>query len=303
MPLLLLFFLVSCETKTPAGIIPPSDMVDVLYDYHMAQAMADQATDSVAYRYRVYTEAVFRKYGIDQAQFDSSLVWYTRHSDQLYKIYEQVDRRYAEAGGGSNAEERKSSYTALSAQGDTANVWSGPTFYLLSSQGSNNRLYFSYPVDSAYHVGDRLMWHFYADWICREGEKAAQAVLALQLQNDSVVVTTQSVYGSGEQRIVAPLVSMPLKRVSGFVYVTDTWSPSFKVLQLSDISLVRMHVPQPSQPEAAPMAADTAARRVPTPASNDSLRSDSALSTSGKGLRGRRSHSGLRAPIPKRLTP
>ena len=85
----------SCETKVPAGIISSSDMVDVLYDYHLAQAMAAQASDSSAYRYRVYTQAVLQKYGLTQAEFDSSMVWYTRHADYLYDVYKQVDQRFS----------------------------------------------------------------------------------------------------------------------------------------------------------------------------------------------------------------
>ena len=93
-------FLASCETRTPEGIVSPDEMEDLLYDYHLAQSMARQAPDSTAYRYRLYTEAVYRKYGIDAAQFDSSMAWYTRHSDRLYKIYESVNRRLVEDVGG-----------------------------------------------------------------------------------------------------------------------------------------------------------------------------------------------------------
>lgn len=235
----------SCETKVPAGIISSSDMVDVLYDYHLAQAMAAQASDSSAYRYRVYTQAVLQKYGLTQAEFDSSMVWYTRHADYLYDVYKQVDQRFSESGGDGGAAVRRSTYTSLSSEGDTANVWSGPTFALLTSQGSNNRFHFTLPTDTSYHTGDRIMWHFYSDWICREGERGAQAVLSLCLENDSVVVTTQSIYGNGEQRIMAPKVSLPVKRISGFVYITSAWGTSLKLLLLSDVSLVRMRQTEP----------------------------------------------------------
>mgnify|MGYP000065494176 CR=1 FL=1 len=231
----------ACETQTPEGIIPSDEMEDLLYDYHVAQALARQS-DSTAYRYRLYTEAVFRKYGTNEVQFDSTMRWYTRHSDRLFKIYQRVNARLVEAVGSSASGSMRSRYTSLSAKGDTANVWTGVSQCLLTPQGGNNVYSFTQVADTSYHAGDRLMWHFFANWACREGARSARVVLALTFDNDSVVYTSQAIYGDGEQRINAPRTDLRVKRVSGFIYVTDTWSASFKVLHVSDISLVRMHV-------------------------------------------------------------
>ena len=38
-------------------------------------------------------DAVFKKYGTTEAVFDSSLVWYTRNTEVLSKIYERVSKR------------------------------------------------------------------------------------------------------------------------------------------------------------------------------------------------------------------
>lgn len=38
-------------------------------------------------------DAVFKKYGTTQAAFDSSMVWYTRNTEVLSKIYDKVRKR------------------------------------------------------------------------------------------------------------------------------------------------------------------------------------------------------------------
>lgn len=76
----------SCKPGPPDGVLGAGKMEDVLYDYHMAQAMAQQMPgDSIAYYTRLYQEAVFMKYGITQSDFDKSMIWYERHADKLGK--------------------------------------------------------------------------------------------------------------------------------------------------------------------------------------------------------------------------
>lgn len=68
-------------------------MEDVLYEYHLVQAIASSSGDSVNFRKHTYTDAVLKKYNISQAEFDSSLVWYSQHTENLYAIYQNIDKR------------------------------------------------------------------------------------------------------------------------------------------------------------------------------------------------------------------
>ena len=66
--LLFLPFLQSCHSDFPDDVLKHSKMEDVLYDYHIAQALAQHSsTDSIDYNIRLYQKAVFDKYGIDEA--------------------------------------------------------------------------------------------------------------------------------------------------------------------------------------------------------------------------------------------
>ena len=62
-------------------------------DYHYSKAMGEEVPYNESYK-RCYTfESVFKKYGITQADFDSSMVWFARNPEVLTKIYEKVNVR------------------------------------------------------------------------------------------------------------------------------------------------------------------------------------------------------------------
>ena len=76
----------------PKGILHSWEMRDILIDLHK--------TDALLYTKRVrngdfegrtiYYAQVMEKHGTTQAQFDSSLVWYTAHPNLFNKIYPKV---------------------------------------------------------------------------------------------------------------------------------------------------------------------------------------------------------------------
>ena len=80
--LLIAFLFLSCEEK-PEGLLSKREMEEVLYDYHIAQYMASNLSFDERYKSHLYVEAVFEKHGITEAQFDSSLVYYNRHIDEI----------------------------------------------------------------------------------------------------------------------------------------------------------------------------------------------------------------------------
>ena len=55
--------------------------------------MGDNLPYSENYKKALYIDAVFTKYGTTKAVFDSYMVWYTRNTEVLSKIYEKVKKR------------------------------------------------------------------------------------------------------------------------------------------------------------------------------------------------------------------
>lgn len=89
----------------PRNVLSSREMRELLYDLHRV----DGAMQILGYNYghdqelSAYYKAVLDKHGITQAQFDSSLVWYTDNPQIFNKIYPvvlerlQADLDYEEA--------------------------------------------------------------------------------------------------------------------------------------------------------------------------------------------------------------
>lgn len=57
------FAVAGCKVKRPGGVIPESEMENLLYDYHLAKSMGDNLPYSENYKKALYLDAVFRKHG------------------------------------------------------------------------------------------------------------------------------------------------------------------------------------------------------------------------------------------------
>ena len=87
--LILSVIVVSCR---PKGILHSWEMKSVLVDLHKTEATIQVA--GILYGHEeekgIYYAEVLEKHGITQAQFDSSIVWYTAHPQFFSKIYPKV---------------------------------------------------------------------------------------------------------------------------------------------------------------------------------------------------------------------
>lgn len=138
----------SC-TKEPSGIIPRREMEDILFDYHLTQGVLDIEPPEDRERNQRYLDAVFAKHGVTEAQFDTSMVYYTREGTMLKEMYASLNGRFKEM------EERLKMQTgsddmllSLTASGDTANIWTGGSTVLLRPASLLCREVFSIRNDS-----------------------------------------------------------------------------------------------------------------------------------------------------------
>ena len=81
----------SCGKYIPGDIIQPRKMEKVLYDYHLSMGMSNNSKNTEREAQKKY---IFQKHGITEAEFDSSMVWYTRESSDLLTIYSNLDKRF-----------------------------------------------------------------------------------------------------------------------------------------------------------------------------------------------------------------
>jgi len=223
-------------------------MEDILYDYHLAIAMSRQpgTTDDNADVARIkYKDAVFRKHGITEAEFDSSLVYYYSHADYLKDIYSAVNERMSDEAKslGANVVELNR-YSQYSADGDTANIWKEATDVLLMPKPTMNRFDFTIKADSTFKRGDSFMFQFLSDYLWQEGTKETVVCIVTEYEGDSIVQNFNRVSVSGMAQIRIPANDKLLvKEMRGFIYLTDGGADNDvrKMLFASQMQLIRFH--------------------------------------------------------------
>lgn len=275
----LLFCVSSCKPSLPSGVLSKGKMTDILYDYHLALAMAHMDDNGDKGQSLAYREAVLRKHDVTSAEFDSSMVYYMRHTELLEDVYKDLTDRYNNeitAMGGSAKEGGE--FANLSATGDTANVWTLAASMVFMPVKPFNSTSFDIKVDSTFHKGDRLMLDFDAQFIYQDGMRNGVAMLAVQFGNDSIAQRTIMIQSTQHYSVeLSDADSLGIKSVKGYFMLmngddgTGVFSQTtLKLMFLEHIKLIRMH---PQKPVAAPAGSSSSA-------SSDSLRKDSASSAS-----------------------
>lgn len=275
----LLFCVSSCKPSLPSGVLSKGKMTDILYDYHLALAMAHMDDNGDKGQSLAYREAVLRKHDVTSAEFDSSMVYYMRHTELLEDVYKDLTDRYSNeitAMGGSAKEGGE--FANLSATGDTANVWNLAASMVFMPVKPFNSTSFDIKVDSTFHKGDRLMLDFDAQFIYQDGMRNGVAMLAVQFGNDSIAQRTIMIQSTQHYSVeLSDADSLGIKSVKGYFMLMNgddgtgvSSQTTLKLMFLEHIKLIRMH---PQKTVAAPAGSASSA-------SSDSLRKDSASSAS-----------------------
>ena len=217
--LLAMLLIAACHPGRPNYIIDEDDMEEILYDYHLAQALADVRRDSVDYYRYAYVQKVFEKHDVTEQEFDSSMVWYAANADVLFKVYVRLHDRLAAEAAAAGLDDSESEYASLTSEGDSANIWSGAKMIVLTQATNVNHLTFTYRADSTFLAGDEFIFNAGTFFLQRDGQREALAALTLRYEGDSVVSEVQSLHGDQEIEVrIRADKEHELKEVGGFVF-------------------------------------------------------------------------------------
>ena len=235
----------ACKPSIPRHVIQPADMEDILFDYHVADAMANQIMDSTRiYNSVLYKLAVLKKHGVTEAEFDSSMVYYTRHADKLHEIYERLAERMGNEAMALGADVGSVNRYNVE-NGEAANVWIGERCYTFIPQAPYNKVSFELPVDTSYHQGDRIVMDFDTQFLYQEGMRDGVAILAVRFANDSVA--TRLMHMSSDTHYSMEIYddkSLGIKGVRGMFYLNrdrNATQTTLKVMVLNKIRVIRVH--------------------------------------------------------------
>ena len=233
-----LALMTSCGKQIPGDIIQPKQMEKVLYDYHLSLSMAQSSKNVEKEAQRNY---VFQKHNISEAEFDSSMVWYTRNSKMLADIYTNLSKKFQKEEDRLELlrGEMQTSENA-SFNGDSINIWKYPSLNWLTSSPLSDMIRFEIKTDSTFKPKDKFEWT--VDYIFLSESKATMG-LNILFDNDSVMGKTLTLTQSGRQSLtLQPDSAYNMKSIHGFIYVYGDSIQKPNVL-VHNIELMRYHAP------------------------------------------------------------
>ncbi len=229
----------------PNDVLSKSDMEDVLVDYHMARAMTEDLPSNERYKQALYMDYVFKKHGITEAEFNSSLKWYSRYTEDFAKIYTEVNKRllaqkndinHLISATGNDQQESKN--------GDSINVWHKQLIYKLTQSAATNKVYFTIYPDSNYKERDALIWSVRYTFVsAKQQQQDAVMSMTIKYTNDSVLTETRNIDRSGiyNIRLQNDSSTYKIKEIKGFVYYNQLSHYLQDALIIDRISLTRYH--------------------------------------------------------------
>ncbi len=234
--LLLVALLVACS-KVPDGILSEKKMQAVQVDMQLAEAMIN--LDSKEFPDNAHKEAlyqsVFRKYGITQAEYYSSLVWYGRHLDIYMKVYDRVladlNKRQKALG------DVQASAAPVSKQ-DSVDIWPRRTSLRLEPGALFNGVTFDIKPETNYSSGSSFVLGMDV-WGINKGMAYKPEIRISADQGDTIVTINDQILRDGyHETILKTVPTKQIKRVYGYIFMNNADSSYYKVY-LDSLNLMK----------------------------------------------------------------
>jgi len=226
-------------------------MEDILYDCYLAEEIIRQSGgDSLSQL--SFKANILMQHGVTEKDFDESMKYYTRHTEELHKIYESLATRFTDesVAQGASANEM-SRFGNLSSSSDTTDIMTGNKSIFLFAHPAFNRHLFAIKADTAFHRGDRFIMDFDTRYIYQDGMRSSVVTLAVRLGNDSVASRTIQVSSASHYNLqVEDKERHGIKEVKGYFMLNDnshsSGTTTMRMMAITGIRLIRMHVKQDS---------------------------------------------------------
>lgn len=228
--------LLSCG-KTPDDVLSEKEMQKVMTDMLIAESMISldySAYNADSMKMALY-ESVFRKHGITQAVYDSSLVWYGRNLDTYMKIY---DRVYADLDKQITALGDVQMNTGMSSKEDSVDIWPRRPYLELYPKAVFNGVTFDIKPETSYASGSTFVLGMDV-WGVNPKMRYVPEIRLSADQGDTTVVVNGKITRDGYYETV--LKTLPTKRINrvfGYIRMDNTDTSYYKVY-IDSLSLVR----------------------------------------------------------------
>lgn len=237
-----LLLLVSCHKQRDRnGILTERAMAEVMYDYQLAVALADdEGGADVAEREYRYTQAALRRHGVTDAEYRLSIAHYARDPKAMLALTQRVGDRFLREVEKAQAEAMAGDTDgtlAGSSSRDTLVVWQDRGGVILNA--ATDHLYsLSIPGDRIESC-DMVVFGFRADWLSRADVHNASVILTITYEGDSIARRQEGIRDLRfAQGVRIPIsTARAVRRIDVHVCQTAPWSPTPQLLSLTDLSL------------------------------------------------------------------
>jgi hypothetical protein len=239
----IILLLFACEGR-PKGVLSQRKMTDVLVDIHKLEGILSEkgylyGSDTEKIKYYNF---VYQKYGISQAEFDSSLVWYSKDPKKLEKIYVNV---MAELEAFKTDVNNRKYHPVDSAElaRRTDNLWNKPTRYVFSKDSARTKLHFEILNDNLL-FGDTFVLRFLHRIAPQDSSENQHIVFRVCYRNGLMDSVYQKTYNDSILRrytIRFPArKKLQIKSITGELLGNTHYKGAFNAF-LDSISLVRKY--------------------------------------------------------------
>ncbi|HET7734121.1 MAG TPA: DUF4296 domain-containing protein [Paludibacter sp.] len=233
----------ACNAR-PKGVLNQSDMINVLTDLHKLDG--SMAAKGIPYdqfdKKNEYYISVLSQYGITQAEFDSSLVWYSRNPKNFDKIYDKVIDRLTDLQNDIN----KGKYhpvDSVELAKIRYNIWNKRIKYVLTKDSARTHLAFEIQ-DQNFMLGDVYTLKF-LQRIAPEDSSTNQLIrFQINYVNGRVRGVIKKAYNDSLTRRFTLRISSihpsKIKSISGELLGSSAYKGKLNVM-VDSISLIRSY--------------------------------------------------------------
>lgn len=235
---LLVCVLLAACSKVPDHLLSEKEMQRVMKDMLLAEAMI--GIDHYAYKDNEAKEAlyesVFRKHGITQAKYDSSLIWYGKNLDLYMKVYDRVladlNRESSDLG------DVQADAVPVS-NDDSVNVWPRRPFLVLQPHALLNGITFDIKPDTKYSSGSVFVMGMDI-WGLNKKMKHFPEIRLCAVQGDTTVVVNNTVKSDGyHETMLRTVATKKIDRVYGFIRMDGADSLSYHKIYIDHLKLIK----------------------------------------------------------------
>lgn len=236
-----MLLLTSCNGR-PKGVLNQRDMAGILTE--MYKTDASMSEKNIVYNHysdkAPYYKYILKKYGITQAQFDSSLVWYTKNPRVFGNIYDNVLVNLTAL----QKDVKNGKYHPVDTLDLTkmkTNIWNKRTKYLLTKDSTRTHLSFEI-TDNNLMYGDAYVLKFLQRIAPEDSCKKQRIVLRINYVNGKTDSVSRTTYNDSLLRRYTFRLSatrkLKIKSVSGELLSSKIYKGKLNSLTDS-ISLMR----------------------------------------------------------------